>query len=161
MTSGLRSRRLAHAIVTNLPHDLQPVREDLRAWLASKGIAEWRERYNASPPEVLDLLDFTRVRTRSLLKTLLETGTVTVDLPTARVISDREQPLTLEPARGEPAPAPLAVYARDELVSVIAAEDYSDIRAILDTGLALTLGINYRPGEATLQVELTTADDET
>ena len=81
MTSGIRSRRLAHAIAADLPADLEPAREQLRLQLARMGVAGWRTRYDASAAEVLDLLDFTRVRNRSLLRTLLETGNVTVDLP--------------------------------------------------------------------------------
>jgi hypothetical protein len=46
------------------------------------GTAEWRAEYGASASEVLDLLDFTRPRRRSLLRTLLETGNVGVALPT-------------------------------------------------------------------------------
>ena len=81
MTSGIRSRRLAHAIAADLPVDLEPAREQLRLQIARMGVAGWRARYDASAAEVLDLLDFTRVRNRSLLRTLLETGNVTVDLP--------------------------------------------------------------------------------
>ena len=81
MTSGIRSRRLAHAIAADLPADLEPAREELRRHVARMGVAGWRARYDASAAEVLDLLDFTRVRNRSLLRTLLETGNVTVDLP--------------------------------------------------------------------------------
>ena len=81
MTAGIRSRRLAHAITADLLADLEPAREQLRLHLARMGVAEWRARYKVSAAEVLDLLDFTRVRNRSLLRTLLETGNVMVDLP--------------------------------------------------------------------------------
>ena len=81
MTSGIRSRRLAHAIAADLPADLEPRGEQLRLEIARMGVAGWRTRYDASAAEVLDLLDFTRVRNRSLLRTLLETGNVTVELP--------------------------------------------------------------------------------
>lgn len=77
------------------------------------GIAEWRTRYDASASEVLDLLDFTRLRQRSLLKTSRVDTALPVDLfdlPTS------QGPYTLEPMRGQPQPDPLAVYAGDELV---------------------------------------------
>jgi hypothetical protein len=83
------------------------------------GIAEWRERYNASPSEILDLLDFTRLRSRSLLKTLLETGAVTVNLPVVtNGLPGPGQRLSLEPARNEPAPEPLALYADEALFAI-------------------------------------------
>lgn len=161
MTSGIRSRRLAHAVVADLPGDLQPVHEDLSAWLAGMGIAEWRERYEASPSEVLDLLDFTRLRSRSLLKTLLETGTVTVSLPViAGALPSPGQRLSLEPARGEPAPEPLAVYADDELVAIIASQDHADVRAILDTGLDLALNIDGWADPPVLRIILPLGDGE-
>jgi hypothetical protein len=141
-TSGIRSRRLAHAVVADMPRDLEPTYEDLRAWLAGMGIAEWRERYAASSSEVLDLLDYTRLRSRSLLKTLLETGAVAVDLPiVAARLPQPGQRLSLEAARGEPAPEPLAVYADDELVGIIPSQDHADVLAILDTGLDTGLDI--------------------
>ena len=69
MTSGIRSRRLAHAIAADLPADLESAREQLSLHIARMGVAGWRARYDASAAEVLDLLDFTRVRNRSLLRT--------------------------------------------------------------------------------------------
>ena len=106
MTSGIRSRRLAHAIAADLPADLEPTREQLRLQIARMGVAGWRTRYDASAAEVLDLLDFTRVRNRSLLRTLLETGNVTVELPAIPAsLPAWDGPLTLEPARDEPRPA--------------------------------------------------------
>ena len=156
MTAGIRSRRLAHAITADVPADLEPAREQLRLHIAKMGVAEWRARYNASAAEVLDLLDFTRVRNRSLLRTLLETGNVTVELPTISVEPlGRDNPLSLEPARDEPAPAPLAVYAGDQRIATIAAQDHADLSAILDTGLAVTVKISDRQ---TLSVSLPLAD---
>jgi len=162
MTSAIRSRRLAHAVVADVPADLSPVREELSAWLAGMGIAEWRERYDASSSEVLDLLDFTRLRSRSLLKTLLETGAVTVNLPAISGALPSPMPrLSLETARDEPAPEPLAVYAEDELVAIIASRDHVDVRAILDTGLDLALDIDDRSEPPTLRITLLLGDSET
>jgi RAD3-like DEAD/DEAH box helicase/helicase-like protein len=134
MTSGIRSRRLAHAVAQDRPLDLEPTHDDLRAWLAGMGIAQWRDRYDASASEVLDLLDYTRLRSRSLLKTLLESGVITVD------VLDADHPpagvrLSLRPVDGDPAPAPIAAYAGDQAIATISAADHADIQAILDTGL--------------------------
>jgi Helicase conserved C-terminal domain len=40
MTSGIRSRRLAHAIVADMPADLEPNREALRRWIAQIGTCQ-------------------------------------------------------------------------------------------------------------------------
>jgi hypothetical protein len=134
MTSGIRSRRLAHAIAQDRPLDLQATHDELRAWLAGMGITEWRDRYDASASEVLDLLDYTRLRSRSLLKTLLETGSVTVE-----VLDIQDFPasthLVVYPVEGDPVPARIAIHAGGRAVATIAAADHTDIQTILDTGL--------------------------
>jgi len=156
MTSGVRSRRLSHAIIGHIPADLEATRETLRLWIARRGIAEWRTRYDASASEVLDLLDYTRERGRSLLKTLLETGTVAVDLPILTPnLPTWTGSLTLEPLRGEPQPAPLAIYAGDQHIVTAAAQDHTDLSAILDTGLDLTVEINKQAGRPRPSLSIT------
>lgn len=158
MTSGIRSRRLTHAIAADLPANLEPDREQLRVHVARMGVAGWRARYDASAAEVLDLLDFTRARNRSLLKTLLETGNVTVDMQSAPAGPPADgSPLTLEPARDESHPAPLAVYAADQRVATVQAQDHADLSAILDTGLPITLEIGHRGGRSVLSVSMQAA----
>lgn len=159
MASGIRSRRLAHAIVADLPADLEPVREQLRVQIARMGIAQWRTRYNASAAEVLDLLDFTRIRSRSLLRTLLETGSAMIELPPLpATASTGDGPLTVEPDRDERHPAPLAVYAADQRIATNAAQDHADLQAILDTGLAITAELGGSTSEPVLSISLPLAD---
>jgi hypothetical protein len=110
--------------------------------IARLGVSQWRTRYGASAAEVLDLLDFTRIRSRSLLRIRLETGNVTTELPGISASPAAwEGPLSLEPSRDEPHPAPLAVYAADQHIVTIPAQDHADLSAILDTGLAITVDI--------------------
>lgn len=153
MTSGIRSRRLAHVIAQDHPLDLEPTHDDLRTWLAGMGIAEWRDRYDASASEVLDLLDYTRLRSRSLLKNLLETGSVTVDLPDAQDPPARSR-LDLRPVPGDPEPAPIAIYASEQAIATISAADHADIQAILDTGLDIALQLT----DQILQITLSLAE---
>ena len=159
MTSGIRSRRLAHAIAADLLADLEPTREQLRLQIARMGVAGWRTRYDASAAEVLDLLDFTRVRNRSLLRTLLETGNVTVELPAIPAgLPAGDGPLTLEPARDEPHPAPLTVYAGDQHIVTVATQDQADLSAIQDTGLATIVEIDDQAHRPVLSITLQLAD---
>jgi hypothetical protein len=134
MTSGIRSRRLAHAIAQDRPRDLQATHDELRGWLAGMGITQWRDRYEASASEVLDLLDYTRLRSRSLLKTLLETGAVTVEVLDVQDFPTSAH-LAVYPIDGDPAPARIGLHAGDRAVATIAAADHTDIQTILDTGL--------------------------
>ncbi|WP_232327492.1 DEAD/DEAH box helicase [Herbidospora yilanensis] len=140
MTSGIRSRRLANYIASDLPIEVEAARESLRDWLASIGITEWRTRYSATASEVLDLLEFTRLRRRSLLRTLLETGNVDVAMPTAyRDLPFWDGELEFKPKLGEEYPAPLALYGGDEFIVTVAAADQVDLSAIIETGLEITI----------------------
>ncbi|PBC36089.1 helicase II [Rhodococcus sp. ACPA4] len=159
MTSGIRSRRLAHAVHRSLPTDIEPTYEDLRSWLAEMDIADWTEHYDATSSEILDLLDFTRVRSRSLLKTLLESGNVAVELRDVdRSMLSFLNDVSLVPARDEPDPKPLAVYTDEGLVAIIASQDHSDVQAILDTGLDLVFAIDDGVGAETLLISLPFGD---
>ncbi|MFJ6262768.1 DEAD/DEAH box helicase [Rhodococcus erythropolis] len=161
MTSGIRSRRLAHAVTAELPFGIENTYEDLRIWLASMSIADWRERYDATSSEILDLLEFTRVRSRSFLKTLLESGSVAIELPKAernKLIQGRA--VTLAPGCAESAPKPLIVYQDDNRIATIASQDHADVQAIIDTGLDLILAIDNEVEPLTLQITLPLGEEE-
>ncbi|MFG2045647.1 DEAD/DEAH box helicase [Dactylosporangium sp. NPDC048998] len=152
MTSGIRSRRLAHAISRDRPRDLQATHDDLRAWLAGMGITEWRDRYDASASEVLDLLDYTRLRSRSLLKTLLETGSVTLDVLDVQDPNEL-QDLAVRPVEDDPEPARIAVSSGTQPVAYVSAADHTDVQAILDTGLAFEAALSGTSLRITLPLE--------
>ena len=48
MRSGVRSRRLANAIATDLPEEVQPTGDGLRAWLGDMSVAETGE-FDSTP----------------------------------------------------------------------------------------------------------------
>jgi superfamily II DNA/RNA helicase len=157
MTSGIRSRRLAHTIARHLPDDLPSNPDSLRNFIAPIGVAGWRDRYGASASEILDMLEFARLRRRSLLRALLENGRVDVDLPELSR-GDSFRRLTVEFQRDIPQPAPLAVYDGDELIATIASQDHADVNEILDTGVGTSLAINAEPDPPTLTITLTLRD---
>jgi superfamily II DNA/RNA helicase len=159
MTSGIRSRRLAHTIARDLPDDLPSNPDSLRNFLAPKGVVGWRDEYDATASEILDLLEFARLRRRSLLRSLLENGTVNVDLPEISR-GGRFRRLTVEPRRDTPEPAPLAVYDGDELIATVASPDHADLDEILDTGIGITLAISSDAEPATLTITLTLRDND-
>lgn len=159
VTSGIRSRRLAHAIDASVPQGTEPVYEDVRSWLAGMDIADWRQGYDATPSEILDLLEFTRVRSRSLLRTLLEAGSVTVELRDVdRGESVSGQQLSLGHVTTEPEPKPLGVHSGDWLVAIIASQDHAETQSILDTGLDIDLSIDDGVEPLALTVSLPLGD---
>ena len=159
MTAGIRSRRLAHAVIRDAPADLEATHADLRAWLAGMDLAEWRTRYQAGASEILDLLEYTRRRRRSLVKTLLERGTVEIELPEPVLeVSEYHEPFSLEPMRGGPSPEPLVIYSGAEMVATTSLQDHADLRAILDTGLALDVEVDVSDFAPVVRLSLLFAD---
>jgi len=140
MTAGIRSRRLANVVVATAPNVIATV-DEMRDWLSGMSIGEWRDRFEASSSELLDLVDLARVRRRSLLRELLESGgvdlAVTIVSFNAYIAPGHE--VTLRAANPELTPSPLGVFRNDELFALITPGDYADTQAILDTGFALEL----------------------
>ena len=104
-------------------------------------LREWRERFEASASEVIDLLDFTRSRRGSMLRPLLETGETSCPLrleePQPESILELSG-LTLGPVHDGPAPHALGVFAGTQLLGVVPPTFHSDVAAVLDTGLEVT-----------------------
>ena len=147
MTSGIRSRRICSLVEAEIPEDLTSV-DEMRSWLATMSIGEWQDRFHASSSEVLDLIEFTRTRRRSLLRALLENGTVTAAVSRVSNASfEAGALLALRPTSNDTAPAPLGVFRAEELVAIVGASDHADVQAILDTGLDVDLTFESRESE--------------
>lgn len=157
MTSGIRSRRLAHTISRDLPNNLPSGPDSIRDYLAPLGVAEWRGRYGATASDILDLLEFARLRRRSLLRALLENGTVNVQLPQVSR-SGPYRRLSLESQRNVPEPAPLVLYDGEDLLATIASQDHADVNEILETGVATALTLDADAVPQTLTIKLTLRD---
>ena len=143
--------------------EIPATREEIRSWLAETGIPSWRERYVVSASEALDLLEFTRVRSRSLLKALLETGSALVDLVDVRwTLPGPDHLLTLERARDGPEPsAPLCLCPRRENSRMSLRRTMQTFNRSSDTGLELTI-LNFvaETAPATLLLSLATTETE-
>ena len=157
MRSGVRSRRLANAVATALPGGDEPHADDLRAWLGGLSVSDWRVQFDSTAPELLDLLDFTRERSRSLLKDLLEQGRINVRLPGLR--TPPFGPITLETKKGEPTPAPLIVYASGTEIATVPPPHQADLQAILATGIEIELAIEPHDTEPLLVITTVTDRD--
>ncbi|MQA24500.1 MAG: DEAD/DEAH box helicase [Micromonosporaceae bacterium] len=91
--AGVRSRRLIHAVVAAAATE-PPVRE----WLAETDIRTWRQRFDASPSELSDLLVFSRAQDARI---------------TSRVLAGEIVEVPLR-AVGSPMPGEVQVRAADE-----------------------------------------------
>jgi hypothetical protein len=163
LLSGVRSRRLASLISAQAAADDVDA-QDLRPWLGRMAISEWRDRFEATSSELLDLLEYARSPRSSTLRTLLEEGqaVIAVDLenPSDAVAEGtapasgadiagegneaRGQAVVIRPLPDEEDPPRLGVFGvePEPLLALIPTPTYGDIRAVLDTGV---------PVEATLE----------
>jgi hypothetical protein len=186
MVAGVRSRRLAHAIAVAAAADGGV--DDVRAWLGRMSLPEWRERFGATATEILDLLDLTRARRRSILRTLLETGVSEVlvvpvaptqELPGVMTRSATDMkgsapttasdgaegdgpssvalPVILAEVESDPEPRRLGAYDRSGvLLAFVPASSHSDLRAVIDTGLATEAELDM--GQESPALRITLAD---
>lgn len=158
MLSGVRSRRLAHEIVRQV--DPEQAAEDVISMLGDLSLNEWRDQLNASPSEILDLLDVTRRRRGSFLRPLLETGAVSVPVqPIDDATLEDTGPIDVQPVADDPPPARLGVYAAGRLVATVPSAVHADVAAVIDTGLELNMTLDLRAGELlALALALATGD---
>jgi hypothetical protein len=148
LTSGVGSRVIAQRIA--LAAETASIdAHRLREWLAAMTLADWRGRFGASPAELLDLLEYARPPRQGLLRLLLETGTVTVQVSPADngvpivVGASQDDQLTemaatLLPEVGVPAPAPLLVCSTENraILARVPLGAHANVQALLDSGVS-------------------------
>jgi hypothetical protein len=100
----------------------------------------WRTELGANPREVLDLLEFTRARRQSLLRTLLESGSAQVTIRRVPPGNDRDadEPRTVELRAPDRVPAELAVLDGEERLGVVGPRDHTDVMDVFASGLDVT-----------------------
>jgi hypothetical protein len=132
LTRGVRSRELANAVGQEAAaNQVDP--EGMREWIRGMSIAVWRERFSASAPDVLDLLEYARARRGSTLRTLLEGGEASI--PVERDEEQSVDDVVIEPAEGNP-PVPLLVRDSTNATRArVPTGAHAELQAILDTGL--------------------------
>jgi hypothetical protein len=141
LTTGIRSRRLAHAVGRRANADGVEI-TDLREWLASMHITGWRDEFDASPREILDLLEFTRAPRRSLLRDLLRDGRAELPITrTGHIPAGFAGAGTAQVEPPEDPPGELRVLEDDVEVGVISAQAHADVESLLSSGLDLELRV--------------------
>ena len=141
LTGGVQSRRLAHRI-GRWAEDNRLDASGLRDALAELHIDGWRDKFGASPPDVLDLLEFTRARRQSLLRALLESGSASV---TVNVVGDEVggnegfPDVTINPS-GE-SPAAYQVRSAEKVKATVKAADHTAVEDVLQSGLEIKLSL--------------------
>lgn len=154
MSHGIRSRRMANAIA-RLFTGARP--SDVRAWLQTFALAEWRDLFAANVSELRNLFDFASERGRSMGATLLAFDTVEIHFP-AVLETLTHQPAELVPlAVGELAPIQVRCYGID--VGIIPLRYLAEISSWIEAGLELNTTVNVSDRVATLSIQLVPSTD--
>ncbi|MQB01828.1 MAG: hypothetical protein GEU78_16370 [Actinobacteria bacterium] len=115
-------------------------------------VADWRTRFEPAAADLLDLLEYTRIRRGSLLPALLSDGTATLRLDLPDYLTE-DQPVVIRSFLEDPDSRQLAIYPLDdhtEPLAVIPTRLLADLQAVLDTGLETSCVI----GEDGLEITL-------
>ena len=141
LLAGVRSRELATQVASAAIREDHA--EDIRQWIGSMTISEWREQLGATPADALDLIEYGRRRDLGLLRTLLSEGEATVEvtpIDSSALAGDNDaSPLVVQirPVSGDS--PEVGVFDRDRgaLVASIPTSAHSDVQTVLDTGFIL------------------------
>jgi hypothetical protein len=172
LTSGIRSRDLANGISREAAGQ-QIGAAGLRDWLGRMALPGWRSGLDATPADLLDLLEYCRTPGSNELRRLLADGIVTIPvnlierprpheesfdvekressdhIVEARIdgrTQDHGLPVFVHPIVGLGLPAPLGVFFPDSMepAAIIPASLHTEAQAILDTGLDIDYFLDGR-----------------
>ncbi len=159
MQNDVRSRRLARTIASSFADDADDDTA-VRDWLAMMDLREWRDRLNASPSELSDLLQFTTDRNARYTARALAGETVA--LPVTAVDSfdvgaatlthlDEERPQRIGVSQGGRLVAILATHAHGDVSRLLAAANPLDVR--IDSSLFDDLEVYVRVLDPSVDVD--------
>ncbi|WP_197498547.1 DEAD/DEAH box helicase [Mycobacterium scrofulaceum] len=140
ITANVRSRELANTVAKVAVEEEVPT-EQVREWLGGLTFDTWRDRFAATQLDLIDLIEYARPRSSSLLRDLLLNGTASIDMPqVSQFKADHHFVSIAQEASGTP-PYPLALFV---------AEPEADGIAIAPTGSL----IGYLPPKYHAEAEL-------
>lgn len=136
MLSGVRSRRLANTVGREAASsEVSPI--ELRGWIAELDVAEWRRRFDTTPTEVADLLQFAGNPDAALSRRLLDG--LAVEAPCTATGEGQESDLHLQILDDREPPHPVgAVSEEGVLVAILGAAAQHEIVRLLESGYRLT-----------------------
>ncbi|QKW22248.1 DEAD/DEAH box helicase [Kitasatospora sp. NA04385] len=135
LTSGITSRRLAHAMGSVAASQHIPS-ADMKEWVSAWQIDGWLSLFQATPREIDELLEYVR-QPRDLIGELIGGRTVSVDV----VLDSWREPAVGEATLERPTPdsPTLSVFVGPIRAGYIQVQHQVDVLAVLDSGLPLSL----------------------
>ena len=133
LVRDVKSRTLARDL-GRLARDLGLDAAALRTHLSAKHVRGWREELNASPTDVLDLLQYVQGSNQHKLREIMSVGVTKGAVLLQVKASDAPTSVDVRPSVDGNA---LELIALGKVVGVVAAPDHAGIGAVLDSGLPL------------------------
>jgi replicative superfamily II helicase len=153
MFQGVVSRSLANKIGKIWEETITD--GDVHSWLRSMNIDDWREQFDASVPELRNLLEFARIRHGGIAAEVIKRGTATInvqaltdDIPSSYVSLKPEDESDL---------SPIGIWLNGNLVARISSRDQADIASLMSTGL-MVAKLEINSGKGTLDLSLISAE---
>lgn len=150
MIGGIRSRRLATKI-TQL-WEAEKKEGDIRAWIRSMNIAQWRDVFEASVTELRNLLEFSRDQVKGVAVDLVAHGFARVAVEST-VNEFSESSAKLAPV-DESELSPIGIWVNEQFVGQVFSKDQVDIQSILNSGLIITIKFSASSGKGFLELQL-------
>jgi hypothetical protein len=145
---GIQSRRLCSVIGAEFDALGEAAPKDVRTWLASMSVADWRTRFGASMAEMRNLVQYARAENSGVAEALL-TGTEAQISLEARITSQPRSPAEVRPATDEEI-AEVAVWCGDLMIGAIPAHTWPDVQVLLNSGISFTAEAEVSESGATL-----------
>ena len=150
MVRGVQSRRLAIRISESWQFHRDG--NSVIAWIRTLSLTQFIEMFNASPNEIRNLLDVSRVERGGAGVDLFNTGRAELEISTELEEYPPTQ-VTLHRV-GDSEFAPVGVWDSKSQVGTIFGKDQSDIIGLLNTGLAFSTEFSVISGTGMLRLTL-------
>ena len=150
MVGGIRSRRLATKI-TQL-WETEKKDGDIRAWVRSMNIAQWRAIFEASVTELRNLLEFSRDQVKGVAVDLITHESARTEVEsTVGEFPESSASLALV---DESVLSPIGIWIGNQLVGQVLSKDQADIQSILSSGLIVSIKFSATSGKGFLELQL-------
>jgi len=147
---GIQSRGLALKIATAWGSEKRE--GDVRSWIRSMNLVEWKPAFQASVAELRNLLEYSRDDLGGIAADLIteETGEIEVE---SSFLEWPPSPALLAAADGSDL-SPTGIWVQGQLVARVRSKDQADIQSLLSMGLPLALQFSASSGQGRLKLRL-------
>ena len=156
MIGGIRSRRLATKITQIWETEKKD--GDIRIWLRSMNVAQWRDVFEASITELRNLLEFSRDQVKGVAVDLIASESARIDVEST--IDNFPESSAKLATIDESALSPIGIWVGDQLVGQVSSKDQVDIQSILNSGLIISLKFSASSGKGSLELQLVDPDTQ-